>query len=135
MRRLLALAAVSSLLVSTVFAGSSSAHVEKFDTTLRIDKSPNGQVGPGDKVLVFGKLKPSKCRLGQEVTVYEAGPGSDSALGSDNLDGDGEYSVAIHPDSSLRVYAKVGSAVIVSNYQHTHKCKGDRSEKIKINVS
>ena len=128
------MAAVSGLLVSTLFVGSSSAHVRKIDTTLTIKSSPNGPVDPGDKVLVFGKIKPNKCRLGQSVTVYEAGPGSDPALGSDNLDGDGEYSVTLHPNSTLRVYAKVGSAVIVSDYEHTHKCKGDRSPKIKINV-
>ena len=94
---------------------------------------PDDQEPPsGNRVLIFGKIKPSKCRLRQEVTVYEAG--SDAALGSDKLDGDGEYSVKIHPDSSLKVYAKVESAVIVSNYEHTHKCKGGKSEKIKISV-
>lgn len=124
MRKVLALVAVSGLLVSALFVGTASAHVNKIDTTLTIHSSP-----AGNRVLVFGKIKPKKCRLGQTVTVYEVGPGADDALGSDNLDGDGEYSVRV-PGSTGRVYAKVGSAVIVSNYQHTHKCKGDKSPAI-----
>lgn len=126
MRKLLALAAVSGLLVPALFVGTASAHVKKTETTLTIDSSP-----AGNRVLVFGKIKPKKCALDQKVKVYEAGPGSDRVLGSDRLDNDGEYSVRIPADSG-RVYAKVKSAVIVSNYQHTHKCKGDKSPTINV---
>jgi hypothetical protein len=136
MRRVWLLFIVSGLLVPTLFAGSSFAHVKKIDTTLTIHRSPSGQVGSRDRVLVFGKLKPSRCRLGQTVTLFERTAGlADEVLGTDTLDGDGEYGIHFRPGSDMNVYTKVKSAVIVSNYEHSHRCKGDRSPQIHIEVS
>lgn len=137
MKKALSLAVVSGLAVSLLFTGTSSAHVTRIDTTLTIHRSPSGPVGSGDRVLVFGKLKPSRCRLGQTVMLFEAGAGfgEDEVLGTDGLDGDGEYGIRFRPRSDVNVYTKVKPAVIVSNYEHTHTCRGDRSPQIHIEVS
>jgi hypothetical protein len=135
MKKLLALTIASCLFGSVVLVGIASAHVTETDTNLSIKRSPGGQVSPGEEVIVFGKLKPPKCRLGQKVKVFEVQPGDDALLGSDNLDADGEYGIAITPTSDMKVYAKVKKAFIVNDYEHTHKCKKDKSPTIKINVA
>jgi hypothetical protein len=130
-----AVALICGLVLALVPLGSASAHTETFDTTLSIDKTPNGPVDPGDSVIVHGRLKPKKCRDGQKVTLFKVRSGEDKKIDSDNLDGDGEYGFAIRPRSDMRVYAKVAKKVILSNYEHTHTCAKDRSPTISINVS
>lgn len=135
MRRLVVLAALSVLFVPILFVGTSGAHNTRIDTTLSINRSPTGVVGSGNDVVVFGKLRPGRCADGQRVRVFRAGPGTDESLGSDNLDGDGEYGVTIRPTSDMNVYARVGRAVIRNDYGHRHVCRGDRSGNIHIEVN
>jgi hypothetical protein len=134
MRKLLVPVMVSGLLVPTLLMGTSTAHVSRIDTTLSIDRLPSGQVDSGDRVLVFGKLRPKRCADGQTVTLRRVSPGRDKVLGRDRLDGDGEYGIRFRPTDDMKVYTKVGPATIRNNYQHNHRCRGDRSPKIRINV-
>jgi hypothetical protein len=128
-------ALISALVLALVPMGTASAHTATFPTTLTIDKLPSGAVSAGEKVLVFGRLKPKKCRNQQAVTLWEKESGPDHKLGTDHLDKDGEYSFKLHPDSDIRVYAKVVRSVLVSNYQHSHTCAKDRSDTIGISVT
>lgn len=136
-KKALLVAVVSGLIASTVFIGPSSAHVTRIETTLTIHRLPSGRVDSGDRVLVSGKVKPNQCALGQKVTLFEnsAGFGEDEVLGTDRVDGDGEYGIRFRPRSDMNVYTKVRPAVIVSNYQHSHTCSRDRSPQIHIEVS
>lgn len=135
MKKVLTLTMVSGLLVATPFVGISSAHRELIRTTLSINLSPRGPVNAGEEVLVFGELMPKRCWLGQAVTVYKSQPKPDPVLGLDTLNSHGEYSVTINPTSDVRIYALVESAFIVNGSGHTHKCMGDRTRIIRIDVA
>ena len=128
------LALVISVVVSLLTIGTASAHTTTIDTRLSIDKTPNGAIGPNDRVVISGRLGPARCRDGQQVTLFQRQPGRDDALGTDSLDNDGEYSFSLTPNSDMRVYAKVQRAVIRSDYQHSHVCSRGRSDTIQINV-
>ena len=136
MKKILGLTIVSGLLVSSLLVGISSAEVEKIETTLSFKLSPSGPVSSGEEVLVFGRLKPQRCRLGQTVRVYFAGTNPDTILGSEDLNRDGDYSVTITPTSDMRVYGLVESGFIVNDSgDTTHKCKGDRTRFYRIDVA
>lgn len=127
--------AVATFLGLLLLASSAGAHVSTAPTTLTIKKAPQQPVDPGDKVIVFGKLKSpdASCRPGKEIDLFRKKPGTDRLLATDRTDAEGEYRFRVRPNRTIKVYTRFDGSVD-STYGHSHTCTGDRSRTIKIKV-
>lgn len=133
-RYALRIAVLAAMLLVSVLAGTSSANVWVKDTHLSIHMMPSGQVDPGDRVLIHGRLKPQACQEGQRIRLMKVVPGPNEVLKSDRTDGNGEYSFRLHPDNDMKVYARFAGSVD-DTYAHSHTCLKSTSEKLTIHVS
>ena len=132
-RGALIVALVSGVLLTSVLVGvASAADVEKA-TTLTIGRSPSGQVDPGDRVLVFGRLRPNACAEDQTIRLFEVVPGPNNLLKTDTTDADGEYRFRLRPDDDMIVLAKFRGSVD-STYGDSLTCLKSKSDRLHINV-
>jgi hypothetical protein len=122
-------------LIAFVCAGAASAHVIDARTQLTIDRVPGGKVDPGKRVVVFGKLRSSAtvCRPRKLIELRERRPGRDPVLDKDRTDAEGEYRFVLRPKRDLVVYARF-AGTLTSSYGHRHRCRGDNSRRIRIDV-
>src|SRR5688500_11082280 len=132
MRRMLAVALAIGMTL-TLFSGVASAHRFRKSTNLNINAVPSGPVDPGDKVTIWGKMKPRKCRAGQMINLYSRVPGPDDLLDTDRTDSDGEFKFVLHPTDDHRVRA-VFEGSTEGGYGHNHRCKPSKSNTVPINV-
>jgi hypothetical protein len=135
MRRIVGAALVALLMGGTIFAGSAGAHSFVSQPRVTIDKSPAGPTAPGDRVVIFGDVKGRGfCTDGRQVTLFRSRPGADERVGTDRTDNDGEYRFVIRPQADGSFYVRIGPRRQTS-YGHSHRCRGDRSPSVFINVS
>lgn len=135
MRRAVGLLVLSALLLGGVFASVAGAHVSSAETRVGIRRLPTGPVDPGDRVVIFGRLKSSddSCVADQKVRLVLAKPGPDRVLGADTTDDEGEYRFVRHPSGDLTVFVTFAGSLETS-YGHSHECQGDSSGELFINV-
>jgi hypothetical protein len=135
MKRIVGAALVVLLVGGTIFASTAGAHSFVSQPRVTINKSPSGPVDAGDRVVIFGDVKGrSFCTDGRIVTLFRGRPGPDERIGTDRTDNDGEYRFVIRPQSDGSFYVRIGGRRNTS-YGHSHRCRGDRSPSIFVNVS
>jgi hypothetical protein len=129
------LAVLSVILGLMLTATSAQAHVFTAGTTLTAKKAPGPPTDPGDKVLIFGKLKSAQadCRAGETVALFKKKRGPDRRLGTDVTDSEGEYRFKLRPNRSMRVYTRFAGSVD-SSYGHSHTCQGSTSDTVRVRV-
>ena len=132
-RSALMIAVLAAVLLASVLAGTSLANTWEKATRLSIHMSPSGQVEPGDRVLIYGRLRPEACQVDQKIRLMQVIPGPNEVLKSDTTDGDGEYSFRLRPDESMKVYAAFAGSV-ENSYNHSHACLKSTSERLVIDV-
>jgi hypothetical protein len=135
MTRAVAGTIVGVFLLATLGIGAAVAHVFEADTTLTINKAPTGVTNAGATVVIFGKLKSPRpaCRADKLIRLLRVRPGPDRVLARDRTDDEGEYLFVRHPRRDQKVYTRF-SGTFSSSYGHSHRCFGDRSPSIRINV-
>jgi hypothetical protein len=126
---------LGTLLLLALVPATSQAHVANIGTSLGIGKAPSGATNPGQKVIIFGRLKAAEqdCKEGQTVRLFRRRPGPDRQIGKDVTDADGEYGFVKRPGRDRRVYTRFEGAVETS-YGHSHTCLASRSRNLFINV-
>jgi hypothetical protein len=134
-RRFLALAGI--LLAVVIAAPSTSlAHNVSIGTTVSRAKLPRGPVGPGQRVIVFGRvgaIDPT-CNALVAVELLRRVPGPDRVLEGDTTDSDGEYSFLRRPRGDQRLYVRfAGFQDVVTG--HSHTCGGSASREILLRVN
>lgn len=135
MRRITGAVLAALLLGGTIFVGTAGAHTFVSQPKVTINKSPTGAVDPGDRVLIFGKVKGRNlCTDRREVTLFRVRPGADERVGTDRTDNEGEYRFAIRPQSDGTFYVRL-RGLRQTSYGHSHRCRGDRSPSVSVNVS
>lgn len=122
-------------LIALVFAGVAGAHVIDEDTNLTIARAPKGKVDPKTRVVVFGRLRSdaATCRRGKLIELREPRPGADPVLAEDRTDAEGEYRFVLRPNRDLVLYTRF-AGTLTSSYGHRHRCRGDNSRRIRIDV-
>lgn len=122
-------------LVAFVCAGAAGAHVIDATTNVTIQRVPGGKVDPGERVVVFGKLRSSAavCRRREVIQLRRQRPGKDPVLARDTTDAEGEYRFVLRPRETIVVYARFAGS-FESSYGHEHRCGGDNSRAIRIVV-
>ena len=132
-RHTLVVALFAGVLMIAVTAGSSSANTWTKETRLSINMSPSGQVDEGDRVLIYGRLRPEACQRDQRIQLMQVVPGPNEVLKSDTTDGDGEYSFRLRPGDDMKVYALFAGSVD-NSYEHSHACTKSTSDRLVIDV-
>jgi hypothetical protein len=128
-RRVLAVGLAAALGL-TVFGGVTPAHNANRGS-LHISKEPKGPIDSGQQVSILGQVRPGAChRAGEQVTLHQRGGG---VLGTDSTDGDGEFGFTINPTTDIKVFAR-WNGFTESSYDHSHRCKRDRSNIVPFNV-
>lgn len=132
-RRLLLLLVAAATAGAVV--GTAGAHVVDAKTTLTIARVPKGKVEPRQRVVVFGRLRSQAaiCRRGKLIKLRERRRGFDPVLAKDRTDAEGEYRFVLRPRRDLVLYAHFGGS-LVSSYGHRHRCRGDNSRIVRIDV-
>jgi hypothetical protein len=133
-RRFLALASVLLGLV-VILPGPSSAHTVSVGTKVSKSKLPRGPVGPGQRVIIFGRVgaADTSCVAGVPVELIRRVPGPDRVLQVDVTDSEGEYFFLRRPRTDQRVYVRfAGSHVVVTGHDHT--CGGSVSPQFRLRV-
>lgn len=133
--RLRPLLVTVSALIAGVGAGAAGAHVIDASTRVTIARVPGGKIDPGERVVVFGRLASAAatCRRRKMIELRERRPGDDPVLASDRTDAEGEYRFVLRPRRDVSVYARFAGS-FVSSYGHQHRCRGDNSRTIRIDV-
>ena len=133
-RHALVVALFAGVLLIAVSAGSVSANTWEKPTRLSIHASPSGPVDEGDRVLIYGRLRPEACQEDQRIDLMKVTPGPNKVLKSTRTDGDGEYSFRVRPDQDMKVYASFAGSV-ENSYNHSHACMKSASDRLVIDVS
>jgi hypothetical protein len=135
MRRVVGAALAALLVGGTILVGTAGAHTFVSEPRVTINKSPSGATDAGDRVLIFGDVKGrTLCRANREVTLFRSRPGADEQVGTDRTDREGEYRFAIRPQADGSFYVRL-RGLRDTSYGHSHRCKGDRSPSVFVNVS
>lgn len=136
MKRILALLVSVGLSASLLVAGVAWADVFENQPRVKIDRSPAGTVSPGERVVIFGKVKSGQdvCKAGREVQLMRRQPGPDKLLETDVTDGDGEYRFVRRPRKDQTVYTRL-ARFFESSYGHSHECLRATSRDLFIDVA
>ena len=135
MRRIVAGALVTMVLITSQLAGVATAHTFVASTSLTIHKVPSGKVAKGTTMVVYGKLKSDHkvCREDQLIKLMKVRQGEDKVKAKDRTDTEGEYFFTFNAKKDQKLYTKF-SKVVETSYGHSHTCKGSTSKTIKIDV-
>jgi hypothetical protein len=133
-RATLLVALVSGVVLTSVLAGSAIAVVGEKETTLTIAKAPSGKTDPGDKVLIFGRLKPTACQALQTIKLIQVLEDGNQKLKTGKTASDGEYSFKLKPKETIKVFTKFPGSVD-STYEGSLTCLKSKSDKIKLKVT
>lgn len=125
----------AGLVLAAVSVPSAAAHVFESQPRLTIRRDPTGTVSPGDRVLVFGRVRSGRdiCKVGRRVVLFEKIAGPDRRIGTDETDAEGEYRFVLHPRRDFTVYVRV-PRFFESSYGHSHECLRARSANLAIDV-
>lgn len=110
------------------------AHVDDERTTVATGRNPS-VVRAGARVVVFGRIRSAeaRCVARKVVRIYRALPGRDRLVGGDVTSASGVYTVSLRPRFDMRVYARFAGSFAAS-YGHQHRCRGDNSRPLLIDV-
>jgi hypothetical protein len=135
MRRIVWLSVMTLVLGGLVLGGTAWAHTSVTQPRVTINKSPAGPTDPGDRVLIFGDVKGrSRCTDNRQVTLFRLRPGPNENVATDRTDNEGEYRFAIRPQADGSFYVRI-RGLRDSSYGHSHRCRGDRSPSVFVNVN
>jgi hypothetical protein len=136
MKRIAASVVVGVFLLTSVLVGTAGGHTFVSDTSLSRGKVPRGATDPGDRVIIFGRLKSPRpvCRSSKLVRLMRVRPGPDKVLARDWTDAEGDYRFVRHPSRDQTVYTRF-SGTFFSNYGHSHRCLGSRSRNRVIRIN
>lgn len=139
MKRIVALlvtVGLSASLLVTGVAGIAWAHVFEKQPRVTIDRSPAGTVSPGERVVIFGKVKSGQdvCKVGRKIRLMLKRPGPDKLLETDVTDGNGEYRFVRRPRKDQTVYTRL-PRFFESSYGHSHECLRALSRDLSIDVT
>jgi hypothetical protein len=126
MKGLLLLALVAGL----GLAATASAHQFVASPSLSIHKASAG----GTRVIVFGKVRGGGhpiCKKNRRIRLFQARPGADRLLATDQTNAQGEYAFPLHPRRHMKVYTRVGRLHKVS-FEHDHLCRAATSRKVRL---
>jgi hypothetical protein len=121
--------------VGLAFAVTATAHSFVASPSLSIGKVPAGATSPGERIVIFGKIRTGRpfCKEDRRVRLFRVRPGADRLLATDRSDSEGEYGFALRPRRDQRVYTRIGRLSRMS-YGHSHVCRSARSDNQRINV-
>jgi hypothetical protein len=135
MRRVIGAVVAALLVGGTILVGTAGAHTFVTQPRVSINKSPAGATAPGDRVLIFGKVKGRNlCTDHRQVTLFRTRSGADESMGTDRTDREGEYRFAIRPHVDGLFYVSI-RGLRDTSYGHSHRCRGDRSPSIFVDVN
>jgi hypothetical protein len=135
MRRFIGAALVALLVGGTILVGGAGAHTFVSQPTVGIDKSPAGPTDRGDRVVIFGKVKGRNlCTDGRVVRLVRSPSLSNQPVDTDRTDNEGEYRFVLFPRTDGSFYVRL-PGLHDTSYGHSHRCRGDRSPSVIVNVS
>jgi hypothetical protein len=114
----------------------SGAHTVSSATKISKAKLPRGTLGPGQRVIVFGRLTglDPVCESGRPVQLMRRVPGNDRVLQTDMTDTEGEYYFLRRPRGDQRLYVRfVGLQEVIPD--HLHSCAASVSAQFDLKVS
>jgi hypothetical protein len=116
-------------------AGTAAGHPFTASPSLTISKVPAGATSPGERIVVFGKIRTGRafCKNDRRVRLFRVRPGADRLIATDRSDAEGEYGFALRPRRDQRVYTRIGR-LERHTYAHDHVCRAARSHNLRINV-
>lgn len=120
-------------LALVIVAGVASAHTRSFNTSLSINRSPDGSVDPGTVVTFSGKLSSGKdaCINNSKIKLIEIGEG---VVGSDRTNRNGRYEIDERVDETARFRTRYAGEVLNATHPHNHTCDASSSERIRVRV-
>jgi len=133
-RRIVAL--IGILMVVVALPTGLSAHTVSSSTKISKAKLPRGTLGPGQRVIVFGRLTAldAVCEAGRPVQLMRRVPGNDRVLQTDMTDTEGEYYFLRRPRGDQRLYVRfVGVQEVIP--EHLHSCAASVSAQFDLKVS
>jgi hypothetical protein len=121
--------------VGLAFVVTAAAHNFVASPSLSIGKVPAGATSPGERIIIFGKVRSGRlfCRNDRVVRLFRVRRGPDRLLATDRSDREGEYRFGLRPRRDQRVYTRIGRLSRIT-YQHSHVCRKARSNNQRINV-
>jgi hypothetical protein len=120
-------------MVLSIFGGVASAHTRSFETSLSIDRSPDGAVAPGTVVTFSGELSSGKkaCITNSRIRLIQIGEG---VVGRDRTDGQGRYLIRERVNETARFRVRYAGEVLNGTHPHSHVCEGSSSSRIRVRV-
>jgi hypothetical protein len=133
-RRYLA-AMFGALFLLALAPGTTQAHVATIATRVGINEVPAGAVSPGQRVVIYGRLRSAEqdCREGHTIRLLRRRLGPDEVVATDVTDAEGEYRFIRRPGVTQVVYARFNGAIVTS-YGHSHTCSASKSRGVRLNV-
>jgi hypothetical protein len=119
--------------VLLALGGVATAHTRSFDTSLSIDRSPDGAVAPGTVVRFSGELSSGKraCITNSRIRLIQIGEG---VVGSDRTNGQGRYVIRERVEETARFRVRYAGEVLNSTHPHNHTCEASSSSRIRVRV-
>ena len=124
----LAVAVIASVLLASLLVGTATAHVKRFDSTVRITDY-------ADNASFLGAVSSERkaCKRKRRVTVWKRNPGAmDGPVGTARTNRRGIWAVFAPNADSAVYYATVKRRVLRKSAKHRHVCKPARSPSFKL---
>ncbi|MGH2590920.1 MAG: hypothetical protein ACRDGW_09000 [Actinomycetota bacterium] len=120
-------------MVLSIFGGVASAHTRSFETSLSIDRSPDGAVARRTVVRFSGELSSGKkaCINDSRIRLIQIGEG---VVGSDRTNGQGRYVIRERVEETARFRVRYSGEVLNSTHPHNHTCEASSSSRIRVRV-